>query len=67
MPRKASVAPVWSIEPLPSAANSYINSVGVSANAPSVICGTCFYNYDTNLNHTPSATTFLVGVLLYNA
>jgi hypothetical protein len=67
MPRKASVAPVWSIEPLPSAANSSINSVGVSANARSVIFGSYFYNYDTNLNHTPSATTFPVGVFLYNA
>jgi hypothetical protein len=67
MPRKAAVAPVWGIDPLPSAKSSYINSVGISANAQSVICGTYFYNYDTSLNHTPSATTFPVGVFLYNA
>jgi hypothetical protein len=67
MPGKVPVTPVWSVDPLPSATNSYINSVGVSANAQSVVCGTYFYNYDTNLNHTPSATTFPVGVFLYNS
>jgi hypothetical protein len=64
---KAAVAPSWTVDPLPTATKSYINSVGISANGQRVICGTYYYDYNAVANHTPTATTFPVGVFLYNA
>jgi WD40 repeat protein len=67
MARKAKVTPTWNVDPLPAAANSYINSVGISGNAQSVICGTYYYDYDQTSNHTTLVPTFPVGVFVYNA
>jgi hypothetical protein len=67
MARKAKVTPAWSIDPLPAVKNSYINSVGISGNAKSVICGTYYYDYNPTSNHNTAASSFPVGVFLYNA
>jgi hypothetical protein len=64
---KSKVTPTWSVDPLPAAKTSYINSVGISANAKSVICGTYYYDYDPTSNHNTATATFPVGVFLYNA
>jgi WD40 repeat protein len=67
MARKAKVTPTWSVDPLPAATSSYINSVGISGNAQRVICGTYYYDYNPTSNHTPVASTYPVGVFFYNA
>jgi WD40 repeat protein len=62
-----AVKPAWTVDPLPAATKSYINSVGISGNAQRVICGTYYYDYNAVANHTPAATLYPVGVFLYNA
>ncbi len=67
MARKAKSTPTWSVDPLPAVQNSYINSVGISGNAQSIICGTYYYDYDATSHHLTTTPTFPVGVFLYNA
>jgi WD40 repeat protein len=59
--------PTWTHNPLPGSKQLYINSVGISKNAQSAICGNYYYDYSKTANHTTSAPTFEVGTFFYNA